>query len=235
MGGTRPTPEARRLKYVARALAMNPLERADEIVQLRNRCLGIRQPAVEAAAASSDVDEKRENARMVIDHARKRFWNMDLRKLKRDLNSLQLDEFPDLQHAAFRLQVTADYRHLLPRLAEHRDFDPDLFAALKKVFVCPPRDAGDVKERTLQSLGDPQRRRRSQRMARLLGREFPELYDLEEDWLDSIIHYKPRRAASSAASSGGGGDSGFLFGGSGWAMWIVVVLVLKLLRLALSD
>ncbi|REJ88464.1 MAG: hypothetical protein DWQ34_04670 [Planctomycetota bacterium] len=229
-----PARRRQRVRYLARALTLNPLAQSDELMRLRGRWLGFSGPeATQTSSTVDDLQERREQAAGVIRVVRERFWTVELNALHRRLASLNLEAFPDLKYAVHRLQVTADHRRDFPALSQRPNFDPRLFAAMKKVLVAAPRDAAQVKQRFLQTLGDKHDRRRARKMVQLLRRDYPGLYRLEEDWFDSIVDYQPRKAAKE-----GSGESvfgGFSFDGYGWLIWILILVVLRFVRMAMRD
>lgn len=159
---------------------------------------------------------------------------MPLDDLRRQLDGIELESFPDLKHATTRLRIVAMSRDALPGLAQHKNFDPNLFSALKTVLVSSPRDVGPIKEKYRRRLYEQSRRKRATRMIRLLNKKVPEIYELERDWLESIASFRPPKATESAESNTGS-DFAFSFQGWGCMTWILIMVVLRLLRILISQ
>lgn len=219
---------ARKARYLARALQINPLQQPDKLIRLRATFLGLDRPGAhqEQAQSPDNLQERRDRAAQVIDRIREKFWQMDLNTLRGNLASLKLQEFPELEHAATRLSVTASNRHLLPPLSQHKHFDSELFGAMKAVLICSPREVTGLKETLQRSLKDKRRCKQMSNMAKLLKRETPELYELERDWLDSIIAYRPaKQKAQRTEVYVDDDDDGF--GCSSWLLWIAIFGALR--------
>ena len=233
--------ESRRVRYLTRVLKLNPVFQAGEIVELRNKYLGLKSltSTNQSDGDNEEFEERRAAAARIIERVREHFWQLPLDRLRGKLAGLKLNAFPDLKHAATRLTVLAANRDTLPSLVQHKDFDSSLFTALKTVLISSPREAVSVKEKFQKRLPDKQPRNQAVRMVRLLKSNVPEVYELEQDWLDSIIRYRPPKAAKSKGAKSAGGqnwtDFEFSFEGWGWVAWVVVVLGLRLLRYAMSQ
>lgn len=230
-------PDARRIRYLTRVLNLNPIFQASEIVQLRNKYLGLKSlpSASQMDGDNAEFEERRAVAVRTIERVREQFWQMPLEGLRSKLNGLKLNAFPDLKHAATRLAISAANRDAFPSLVQHKDFDSSLFAALKTVLVSSPRDVVSVKEKFRKRLRNKEDRRQAVRMVRLLESRTPEVYELEQDWLDSILRYRPPKTAKSA--NGGQSWSGFEFSfeGWGWVVWIAVILGFRVIRFMMSH
>ncbi|WP_010584695.1 hypothetical protein [Schlesneria paludicola] len=233
--------DSRRVRYLTRALCLNPVFQAGEIVELRNKYLGLKAlpSASQMDGDSEEFEERRAAAARIIERVREHFWQMPLDSLRSKLAGLKLKAFPDLKHAATRLSITAASRDTFPDLVRHKDFDSSLFTALKTVLVSSPRDVVSVKEKFRKRLRDRQNRGQAIRMVRLLKSRVPDVYELEQDWLESITHYRPPKSTKSKVAKSAGGQtwSGFEFSfeGFGWIGWVAIVIGLRLLRYAMSQ
>lgn len=226
--------ESRQLRYLILALKMNPLLQTEDIVKLRSRYLGLKsRQTIPADVDGANLEERRAASVRTIERVREHFWQMKLDSLRKELAELNLDSFPDLKHAATRLTIAAANRDALPRLSQHKNFDSKLFLALKTVLVSSPRDVGSVKEKFRKRLRDQQHRAQAARMVRLLKRNVPEIYGLEQDWLESIARYRPPKTSQS-----GDAEEGYGFHVSGewnWVVWVIVLVGIRLIRLLLMH
>ncbi|WLD15345.1 hypothetical protein [Planctellipticum variicoloris] len=192
MNNPTPRTDAERSAYLRTVLQMNPLQRAEEILALRNRYRRIKTPTARTVT-EVDARELRQQAVDGLQQVREQFWKERLTVLQQTLDALPLKQFPDLRKAAQRLKVLASHRQDFPGLAEVPRFDPDLFSRLKQILVVSPRDAGPLKEAVQDSFAEAGARKRALKMLALLERELPEIYQLEEDWFDLLRRERASR------------------------------------------
>lgn len=202
-----PRTDAERSEYLRKVLQLNPLQRAEEILALRNRFRGICSPAAERAAAERDPRELRQQAQDGLQQVREHFWKEKLSTLQQTLDALPLKDFPDLRKAGQRLKVMAQHRQDFPALAEEPGFDPNLFGRLKQILVLPPRDAGPLKEAVQESFAEPRARKQALKMLALLERELPPVYKLEADWFDLLRSASAARWARRPLEPGSSGGT----------------------------
>jgi hypothetical protein len=99
----------------------------------------------------------------------------------------------------------------------------------KEVLVASPRDSAIVKERTLAAFGDAKLRKRGTKMIGLIERELPYLYELESQWMTSLVNQRNRKKVSAdnqyvvAPSSEG-------FSIPWWAIFVVIAILKAVLR-----
>jgi hypothetical protein len=192
MNSPTPRTDAERIAYLRTVLQMNPLQRAEEILALRNRYRRIKTPTA-SNVTEVDTRELRQQAIDGLQQVREQFWKERLTVLQQTLDALPLKPFPDLRKAAQRLKVLASHRQDFPGLAESPGFDPDLFSQLKQILVISPRDAGPLKEAVQESFADPNSRKRALKMLAFLERELPDVYQLEEDWFELLRRERASR------------------------------------------
>lgn len=192
MNSPTPRTDAERNAYLQTVLQMNPLQRAEEILALRNRYRRIKTPTTRAVT-EVDTRELRQQAVDGLQQVREQFWKERLTTLQQSLDALPLKPFPDLRKAAQRLKVVATHRQDFPGLAESPGFDPDLFSRLKQILVVSPREAGPLKEAVQESFAEAGPRKRALKMLALLERELPDVYALEEDWFDLLRRERASR------------------------------------------
>ncbi len=192
MNSPTPRTDAERSAYLRTVLQMNPLQRAEEILALRDRYRRIKTPTA-STVTEVDTRELRQQAVDGLQQVREQFWKERLTVLQQTLDALPLKPFPDLRKAAQRLKVLASHRQDFPGLAESPGFDPDLFSRLKQILVVSPREAGPLKEAVQESFAEAGARKRALKMLALLERELPEIYKLEEDWFDLLRRERASR------------------------------------------
>jgi hypothetical protein len=219
------------VQHLKQVLALNPLFEAETILERRHRFLGITvRRAVARVADSEQSSEQRELARRMIDDVRNKFWGMPLETLRAHLDAVDFRPFPELKAAADRLRMVATFRPDFPRLAQHPKTHLSLFGFFKNAVVLPPREAGAYKERCLQNLAASDALKVCQNMVRMMRKEFPDLYQLESDWLSQIGKLKRAKGGDVYVPSSG---ESFGFSVPGWLIWVIVVLVLRIIMAAM--
>lgn len=221
--------------YLAQALRMNPLEQAADVIRLRNRFLGVADAS--SATRGPDPQDLRGKMARRIEAIREHFWTVDLKRLRRELASLKVDALPDLRMAADRLQAVMEFRSEFPRLAGHPNVELELFNDYKRAVTLTRREAAAIKTAVLDRLRSRDRIKRYQKMVRMMRREFPELYELEEDWLQQILKARPRpssrREARADAEISSGSEVSSWIGS--WVFWLVAIVVLRLLLRVITN
>jgi hypothetical protein len=241
----------RAVQYLEQTLRLNPLNDSATIVRRRSRLLGLEATPAKSAVAQGaaatgavakrgavdgnvvepvgDVAAVRQKQLARIEVIRSRFWTTPLPMLKTSLEKLSADDFPDIQSAVRRLSVVASHRDQIPRLVSNKAFDGDFFKVFKEVLVASPRDSAIVKERTLAAFGDAKLRKRGTKMIGLIERELPYLYELESQWMTSLVNQRNRKKVSAdnqyvvAPSSEG-------FSIPWWAIFVVIAILKAVLR-----
>lgn len=222
--------DAERIAYLVDVLKMNPLLKAEEILNRRNRFLGTPSAAATLQSSATEFYEQREQASRTIARLRSEFWKLDLKVLVKTLRGLDVKQYPDLQIATARLQVLARHRADLPALSEHRSFDGAFFTKLKIILVSSPRDAAPIKDQVMRSFEKPNRLRQAQPMVKLLRSELPDVYDLEADWLETILRLRAKDLEPPAVAVEREPREGISFGGFGWSIWVVLGVVGQIIR-----
>ncbi|MBW3540607.1 MAG: FUSC family protein [Planctomycetes bacterium] len=212
-------------RYLARVLGMNPLREAEAIVERRNRFLGLAGPG-DGSGEGAEVMQRRDEARRAIESLRETFWSSELETLKQRLDGLELAVFPELQAAAERLRTVLAHRPAFPRLPAHPASDAELFDALKQLVVLPPREAAPLRERLLRMTASPRRRKRFQKMVKMIRREFPEIHALECDWFDEIAKAKQPKLVDGRTR-----ESRFSIDTEGVPWWIYSLIIFAILML----
>lgn len=211
-------------EYLASVLLLNPIFQADEILAARDRFLG-RESQGDASQEIWQLQEQREELQTQIDLVRENFWTMKPKELRAALEDLKVDQFPDLSLAAERLQAAFRVRSEFPTLSQHKHCDQELFEKLKEIAVAAPREAGRTKQAFfLRTSANLKLHRRCRAMIKTLRKEFPELFQLEREWLQQIESTKPiagqTESEKEAAQRSGSNSSGRIG-------WVVVCVLLS--------
>lgn len=223
-----------RTQYLRDMLALNPLRQAEEIIQQRTRTWLVPAAAGDSNPAErsvGDLEEARRKGAAQIAEIRQNFWQTELNTLHRQLKGLKVEQFPDLRHAASRLWIVAKHRDVFPRLAADPDFDGPFFRSFREVLVCSPREATELRERVRATLQTTVRVKRVRRMLRLLRESVPEVWTLEETWLESLCRAPGRRGGPSSSGDRSWFGLNISLNGWGWVVWVVLFLGLRLLML----
>ena len=172
-----------KLDYLLNNLRANPVYNAAEIVSRRQQLLG--RASAPMPASSDKQEARREAVAKRLNQLREKFWVAPLGSLKENLASLPTSQFPDLDLAASRLKQLVVYRPDFARLTQHKHCNTTLCNAMRAVIVLPPAKAGAMRERANRTLSKvpPGALRR---MIKMMKREFPHLYEMEEDWLKEV-------------------------------------------------
>lgn len=219
--------------YLRAALQLNPVEQSARILRCRTQFLGL-QSSEPAAPDRAEEQAKhrvlrRQHARTRIEQLRNEFWTAPLGTVRDGIASLDVSDFPELRPALDRLHSVLVHRPRFPQLAAEPDRESNLFKALQKIVVQAPQEAAATRERFLRWLqGRPERVRPVKRMIRLLQRKFPELYELESEWLEHVKQVRSSREESVTVHGGGGGGS---FGEFGIPPWLIIVAIIMLARI----
>lgn len=189
--------------YLTRQLARNPIHESGDIVAERAKTFKLNADSKEpkptaAPAATADL---RKRVREKLEKIRIACFGVEVEKALVSLDRLQLQDFPDLAVLAGRLRVILNSRKALPRLKVDKRFDSDFFSCYKKILSSSPREVTVLREQVLASFRHRKNRKRGQAMIRLLKTELPELYALEQEWLDSLL--KAQKYQTGEGSSGG--------------------------------
>jgi hypothetical protein len=242
----------RAVQYLEQTLRLNPLNDGAMIIRRRSRLLGLEAAPKAAAAAGGsppnaaaaagagsartgpvlDTAAARQKQLARIEDIRGRFWTTPLPMLKASLEKMSGDDFPDIQSVVKRLSVVAAHRDQIPRLTTDKAFDGDFFKVFKEVLVAAPRDCAIVKERTLAAFGDAKLRKRGTKMIGLIERELPYLYELESQWMKSLVSQRNRKLkpASDEQYMVAPVSEGFSI--PWWSIFIVIAILKAVLRFA---
>jgi hypothetical protein len=208
-------------EYLASVLPLNPIFQAEEILAARNRFLGRKESPPENAIWQ--LQQQREELQARINRLREAFWTSKPKELREALEGLQVDQFPELKLACERLAAAFRVRSEFPKIAQHSQFDPELFEKLNEIAVAAPRDAGHTKQAFfLRTSTIPKLHRRCVKMIKALREEFPDVFELEREWLQQIEQTAPI-SGKTASEKEADQRAGRAAGGVGWIAVLVAV------------
>lgn len=211
-------------EYLASVLPLNPIFQAEEILAARNRFLGRKESPTESE--TWQLQEQRETLHAQINTLRERFWTNPPKELREALEGLAVEPFPDLKLASDRLRAALRVRAEFPKLAQHPKCEQELFEKLKEVAVASPRDAGRTKQAFfLRTSANLKLYRRCVAMIQVLRKEFPEVFDLEADWLRQIEQTKPI-AGQTVSEKESAERAGSAVKGFSWAAVFIAISIL---------
>lgn len=223
------TPQQRQAKYLSRMLQMDPTYVADDIIALRAKALGIKRQRPSQAAATTPDAGLREKAIAELKAIRGQVWKDSPKELAARLKKLPTEQYPDIRIAAERLETIVTARPLLPALSSHKHFDGDFFSCFKQVLVQPAKETGVLREQVLASFRKRENRKKGRRMITLLKNEMPKLYQLEENWLESLLRQR-KKSVLSGATQETAVTSSASEGIPWWVWWIGGVIIFRVIR-----
>jgi hypothetical protein len=98
--------------------------------------------------------------------------------------------FDELAPIVTKLQTVARHRQAFVDLSTSCDANPKLIVMLKEVFALAPRDTAELKEGIRLAFRRPLWRRVQRQYLLKLRDQIPDLWQLEESWLTSLLHQR---------------------------------------------
>ena len=179
--------------YLNRLLQMNPLGCTEEILARRHHYLN--SQAVEYPFLA-DVDlnfiDRKQRARKKLETIRRNFWQVNAQTLLTQLDKLDVHEFPELGFSVSRLQQVARLKGEFARLQQHHACFEEFYEQFTQLVVASPEEAERLRTRNGESTSieladlDLNTPRDYQRIAEVVQKQFPELYELEKYWLNQV-------------------------------------------------
>lgn len=179
--------------YLSRLLQLNPLGQTEEILARRHHFLN---PKSSARLFLDDqvlhFSDRKQQTRKELEAIRKNFWQINASSLLEQLEALDVDEFPDLGFAVSRLKQVAGLKSSFQRLQHHHTCFDEFFEQFSRLVIAAPDEAEKLRtsktELTDFELADFDLHspRDFRRIAEVIRKEFPELYELEKYWLNQI-------------------------------------------------
>jgi hypothetical protein len=191
---TKPRSDVDRAAYLQRALQMNPVRQAAELLALRRKFHGLESQTASAIAVheTSDVRRDRERVARQLDRLRDEFWALSVQEVQDALNKLNLEPFPDLAQIGVQLQRLLNVRPEWDRLKQQAGFDADFGAQVERLLVSSPRDVHHVREEILRGLQSKSKVKAAQRTVKAILRTAAGVYALEREWFQRVSAAKYR-------------------------------------------
>jgi hypothetical protein len=188
-----------------------------ELAKKRARFGGLQNQASTKPGADADLPRRRQTAEAELAKIRSDFWTSPLPEIQSRLATLKFEGMPDLAASARQMARVADVRPEFERIYAEHQINKQFVDALRQILVLPPAAAGQKKYQQEQEL----RWRKPQSVkytVRFVKRNYPQIYDLERDWLDHIaLASRPARPAKDRA------ESNYLW------LWPIIILLLSML------
>lgn len=183
----------REQEYLSRLLQMNPLGQTGEILARRQHFLN---PESSARPFLDDQDlhfvDRKQQVRRQLASIRNNFWQLDARVLLKQLAELDVDEFPDLGFAVSRLQQVAKLKSSFQVLQHHHACFGEFYNQFTRLVIAAPDEAEQLRTLNQEEADfeladlDLHTTRDYRRIAEVIQKEFPELYELEKYWLNLV-------------------------------------------------
>jgi hypothetical protein len=190
-------------EYAQAMLRLNPYNSAQQIVEQRARYLGLENQASTKPGADAGLPRRRQIAEAALAEIRSDFWISPLPQIQSRLAALKLEGMPDLAASATRMARVAEVRPEFERLYAERKINKQFVDALRQILVLRPAAAGQRKDQQEDELCRWRERRSAKNTVRFIARNYPQIYQLEREWLDHIASasrfarpVKPRSSSS---------------------------------------
>ncbi|MDF1746089.1 MAG: hypothetical protein P1V19_20485 [Gimesia sp.] len=185
--------ETRKIDYARRLLQMNPLEQPRDILALRRDFLKPESELGNSINESVSFDDRKEQTIKNIDSLRKGLWTLDSQTLRKQIEAIDISGLPDLAVSLSRLKAIAGHRESFQKLQDHPACFPQFYEQFCSLVSASPQRIVKLRAEYLDASrkGDMDPRYRNPReyfrIAKVIRREMPELYELEKPWLEQII------------------------------------------------
>jgi hypothetical protein len=171
--------------YFRNQLRRDPCVDSDTILSLRAAALGLKSR--DSSQGRSDrPPELVEQTQSTMQTVRSKFWTLALADLKTQLQSVDVELFPELGTFVERLTVAAEAREDFQPLTARLKKNVALVNYLGTMVTANPREIGGLKEVVARDMLTP-KGRTHKRAARLIRKEFPRVHAIDPVWLDSLI------------------------------------------------
>ena len=140
----------------------------------------------------SFVDRKEQTIKN-IDALRKGLWTLDSQTLRKQIEAIDISDLPDLAVSLSRLKAVSERLESFQKLQNHSACFPQFYEQFCTLVTTSSQRI--VKQRaeflnaSRKGATDPRYRSPKEyyRIARVIHREMPELFELEKPWLEQII------------------------------------------------
>lgn len=179
--------DAQQVEYLRSVLALDPASRTESILAARE----LRRASKQATATPSRgpahyQGPSHQQLSAELANVRESFFERPQDVIAAELAALPLARFADLEHAAARLARVNALRDELEQLAADRSADAFLVRKLRQLLVAEPTEAASLRSQALLAARQPKQAKASRRFAETLNKSYPELAELEKEWLQQL-------------------------------------------------
>jgi hypothetical protein len=170
--------------YIREQLQSDPYHDAELILARRESLLQL-EPS--ADAANKRTSELTRSVDETIKLVRSSFWQMSPQEISEKLATIDYRLFPETQVFADRLQRGAAAREEFSAITNELKGKRGLLDYIKLSIVATPLDLAGVKETVAREVMQLGSGRAHKRTVRLIKEKFPQIYQVDPAWLDSIL------------------------------------------------
>ena len=170
--------------YLIRSLDVDLVEEPAKWFELRR---AYREPAAESSAPTQD----RELLEAELARIAGEFYDLSDDELDARLD-MDLAAFPDLERYRARLRRVADVRDSIYGAWEDSELSTVFVSTFADIVIARRSEAVHLKQAELRNLNRASHRKNVIQTAKRLRTEYPELYALEEPWLEEVRNAKKR-------------------------------------------
>ncbi len=235
----------RTLKYLKRALTLDPYTRGGDIVRLRGKFH--RSPVPEDVRGDrdggGDFQRQHASAHRRLAGLRGRFWELPAALLNSTLAAIDTKRFPDLAGAVARLKVVAAVRDEFKREDPQDTANPGVWDLLRVALVAEAGQAADARRKLEGKAVRSTYRGVIVRAVEHVRVHAPDVYALEQDWFDGLRRGKGSAAATLLGAAGRTSSSANRSapteaaegGVGGWAVMVGIGVLLGIVRILISG
>lgn len=190
----RPTESPRRTAaYLRTILGMNPVWESEQILLARRKALALSVTAAgDQCSESTDQRASRKEGLERLKHVQEKFFELSDPILMSKLDALDANRHPELAASVIRLKACAKRRQQILSMFDDRVLNQDLVAALCNSLTMPQSEARLRREEYIRSLSTRRRLRQARRSAKRIRNSYPEVFELDRDWLTIVGGLKAR-------------------------------------------
>jgi hypothetical protein len=235
----------RTLKYLKRALTLDPYTRGGDIVRLRGKFHRSPVPADVRGDRDGGGDFQRQHAsaHRRLAGLRGRFWDLPAALLNSTLAAIDTKRFPDLAGAVARLKVVAAARDELKREDPLDTSSPGVWDLLRTALVAEAGEAADARRKLEGKAARSTYRGVMVRAMEHVRVHTPDVYALEKDWFDALRRGKGSAAATLLGAANRTSSSATRpapreaeeGGVGGWAVMVGIGLFMGIVRILVSG
>lgn len=179
--------DAQQVEYLRSVLALDPASRTESILAARELRRASKQaPAAPSTGSAHYRGPSHQQLSAELANVRESFFERPPDVVGAELAALPLARFADLEYAAARLARVNTLRNKLDQLAADASVDAFLVRKLRQLLVAEPTEAASLRSQALLAARQPKQAKTSRRFAETLSKSYPELAELEKEWLQQL-------------------------------------------------